>query len=144
MNELKLAKLIKIRNIETFGKGSLSFFEVGNDICFDVKRIYYIYQVPEGVTRGGHAHRNLEQLLICPHGSIEILLNNGEVFESVLLDNPSVGLIVRNMVWRDMVWRECDSVLMVAASNEFDEKDYVRDYKSFVKELDERNLQEMK
>lgn len=124
--------LIKIRTVETEGKGQLSFFEADIDIPFAIKRVYYTYDVPLGEKRGGHAHRDLYQLLICPKGRIEVILNNGFSEEGYILDDPSKGLLVSNMTWRDMVWLEADSVLMVAASEHYDEADYIRDFDSFL------------
>lgn len=98
---------------------------------FGVKRAYWVYGVPEGIQRGGHAHRDLNQLLVCTHGSIEILTDDGVRKESVLLDNPRKGLLVGSMVWHDMVWVEKNSVLTVFASDYYDEADYIRRYDDF-------------
>ncbi len=101
------------------------------DVPFDIKRTYYIYDVPKGAVRGGHAHRNLEQLLVCTYGSIEILLDDGVTRGSIVLDHPQKGLLVNSMVWHDMRWIEDRSVLSVLASGYYDEKDYIRDYGTF-------------
>lgn len=124
--------IFNIRTIETEGKGFLSFFESKQDAPFQIERIYYIHGVPVGVQRGGHAHRALKQILFCPYGSIEVFLDDGSDKTSVLLDNPSKGLLVNDMIWRDMVWREPSSVLIVAASMHYDESDYIRDYATFM------------
>ena len=81
----------QIRTVNTPGKGSLSFFESGRDVPFEIKRMYFIHQVPTGVQRGGHAHRRLCQLLFCPYGSIEIVLDDGVAEERILLDDPRRG-----------------------------------------------------
>ena len=125
-------ELIDIRTIVTEGMGQLSFFEDGVDIPFSIKRVYYTYDVPTGKKRGGHAHRELLQLLICPFGKIEVILNDGAHEKSYLLDDPAKGLLVKNMTWHDMIWREANSVLMVAASDHYDESDYIRDYDVFI------------
>lgn len=125
-------EFIDIRTTETKTKGFLSFFEGMKDIPFDIKRVYFIYQVPAGTVRGGHAHRDLVQLLFCPYGRIDVILDDGEERCTAVLDRPSKGLIVRDMVWRDMVWREDNSVLVVAASGYYDESDYIRDYNEFI------------
>lgn len=127
------AKLIEMRTISTEGKGQLSFLESDVDIPFMIKRVYYTYGVPVGVKRGGHAHHGLYQLLICPKGKIEVILNDGVHEKSYLLEDPSKGLLVEKMVWHDMIWRETDSVLMVAASERYDEADYIRDFDAFLK-----------
>lgn len=128
-----LANIIDIKTIGDSESGSLSFFEAPGDLPFEVKRVYYTYDVPVGVKRGMHAHRNLQQILICPHGAIEVILDDGRERESVLLDSPSKGLVLGSMVWREMVWREPNSVLVVAASMPYDEADYIRDYGEFLK-----------
>lgn len=124
--------LIDIRTVATEGKGQLSFFEADVDVPFPIRRVYYTYDVPVGEKRGGHAHRNLRQLLICPKGKIEVILNDGAKEKSYLLDDPSKGLLVANMTWRDMIWQEEGSVLMVAASEHYDEADYIRDFETFL------------
>lgn len=126
--------LIDIKTVATEGKGALSFFEGMRDIPFEIKRIYYIHDVPKNVERGGHAHRNLSQLLVCTFGSIEVELDDGTERRRVVLDNPSKGLLVEGLVWREMRWIESDSVLMVAASDYYDEADYIRDRTIFDQE----------
>lgn len=122
----------KIRTIKTESKGYLSFFEANKDIGFDIKRVYYTYQVPEGEWRGGHAHKALSQLLFCPFGNIKIVLDNGREKSEVLLDDPSKGLIIGPGIWRDMLWMKKDSVLCVAASDYYNESDYIRCYDDFI------------
>lgn len=125
--------LINIRTKVSDGKGQLSFFEAEIDVPFPIKRIYYTYGVPAGEKRGGHAHRNLRQLLVCPTGRIEIILFDGVERANIILDNPSKGLLISNMTWRDMIWQEEGSILMVAASDYYNEADYIRDYDMFLK-----------
>ena len=126
--------IIDIKTVGTPGKGRLSFFEAASDVPFEIKRVYYIYETPEGVQRGGHAHRGLRQVLICLNGAIEVALDDGENRGSVTLDDPSKGLIVEPMVWHDMVWRKDGSTLLVGASGRYDEADYIRDYSEFSRE----------
>lgn len=114
------------------GEGALSVIEQYKQLPFSIKRIYYIYQVPEGVKRGGHAHKKLQQLLFCPYGEIEIILNDGKEKDSVILNSPSTGILVTNTLWREMVWKKENSVLCVAASEEYNEDDYIRDYEGFL------------
>lgn len=109
----------------------MSFLESGKDLDFEIKRLYYTYRVPAGVKRGGHAHRRLSQVLICPVGSIEVILDDGSEIRKVVLDDPTMGLIVPAMIWHDMVWLDPGSLLLVAASDYYDEADYIRDYKVF-------------
>lgn len=130
-------KVVKINTIPTTDAGELSFFEANKDVSFDIKRIYYISKVPEGTRRGFHAHKKLKQLLFCPYGSIQLLLENGGSREEITLNDPSVGVVIDHPVWREMLWLEKNSVLCVAASDYYDADDYIRDYsyfKLFVKE----------
>lgn len=124
-------KVVHIKTIPTVDAGELSFFETGKEIDFDIKRVYYISKVPEGVRRGFHAHRKLKQLLFCPYGRIQLILENKNGREEIELSDPSIGVIVGNLTWREMLWLQKDSVLCVAASDYYDENDYIRDYKLF-------------
>ena len=125
-------QLITINTVSTPDIGSLSFFEGERDIPFSIKRIYYIHGVPENTVRGAHAHKELKQLLFCPYGSVKILLDNGKEKSEVILDNPSKGLIITPCIWRDMIWLVENSVLCVAASDYYNEDDYIRDYSEFI------------
>lgn len=125
----------QIKNIKTVSTetlGALSFFEASRDIPFDVKRIYYIYDAPKGAQRGGHAHRNLHQILFCPYGKIEIVLDDGTERESVMLDDSGKGLLIGPGLWREMIWHTDNAVLCVAASEYYDEHDYIRNYQDFL------------
>ncbi len=126
-------KVIEIKTVRTQTMGSLSFFEGTRDVPFDVKRIYYIYNVSEGTQRGGHAHCNLYQILFCPYGKIEIVLDDAYQRESVMLDEPGKGLIIGPGLWREMIWHTDGGVLCVAASEYYDEGDYIRNYEDFLK-----------
>ena len=123
--------IIKIRTVSTPGEGELSFFEAGRDIGFEIKRIYYIHGTPKGVCRGFHAHKELKQLLFCPYGEIRLILDNGSVREEITLNDPSIGVVIDKPIWREMLWLKKDSVLCVAASEYYDEDDYIRDYGEF-------------
>ena len=125
-------KVISLPQRRTDGMGSLSFLEAGADTPFAINRIYYIYDVPVGTQRGGHAHKRLRQLLFCPNGCIEILLTDGRDRASVMLDRPNKALLIGPGLWRDMVWRSDRAVLCVAASEHYDEKDYIRSYEAFL------------
>jgi len=124
-------RTIRIKTIPTVNSGELSFFESNNDIPFDIKRVYYITKVSEGVRRGFHAHKNLKQLLFCPYGRIQLTLESEYGREEVELSDPSVGIIIEKCTWREMVWLQKDSVLCVAASDYYDSNDYIRDYDEF-------------
>lgn len=121
--------------------GKLTFLEsgAGKDIPFDIKRIYYIYDIKLGERRGFHAHKKLEQYLICIHGSCTILLDNGSEQENIVLSDPSLGLYVGPGMWREMYNFSSDAVLLVLASEHYDESDYIRDYDMFKAYLKEEN-----
>lgn len=112
-------------------RGQLVAIEENKDIPFDVKRVYYMYDTVPGVTRGKHAHKSLEQILICIHGSCKILLDDGQEKVVVPLDKPNEGLYVSNVMWREMFDFSEDAVLMVLASKLYEESDYIRDYGEF-------------
>lgn len=127
----------RIVKIDTKGDeliGYLSFIEFDKEeIDFQVKRIYYTYDVPLGTKRGMHAHKKLQQLMWCPYGEIEVILDNGLTKESYILNKANEALLVESGYWRDMYWRQEGSVLCVAASEYYDENDYIRDYDEFLK-----------
>jgi len=126
------AQLISLKTIHAPLEGSLSFFESQKDIPFNVRRIYYIYDVPMGVRRGMHAHKALQQFLWCAWGKVDIILDSGREVQQYCLDSPQKGLLVGEGIWREMVWQKEGSVLCVAASEHYDEGDYIRDYRTFV------------
>lgn len=114
-------------------RGQLVAVETLKDIPFEVKRVYYIYDTQPGVRRGFHAHRELEQVLICVHGSCKIHLDNGTDTAEVLLDKPSEGLYISNDMWREMYDFSDGAVLLVLASEYYNERDYIRNYQDFLK-----------
>lgn len=127
--------VIDIKQINTPGEGNLQFFESGTDFKefpFDIKRIYYITDVEKDVCRGGHAHKELKQLLFCPYGNITLMLNNTEESEEIQLDRPNMGVIISQPVWREMKWNVKNSVLCVAASDYYYEEDYIRNYDDYM------------
>lgn len=113
-------------------RGQLVALEELKDIPFEIKRVYYMYDTGEGVRRGYHAHKSLEQILICIHGSCKILLDDGTEKEVVELEKPYEGLYVSNAMWREMFDFSPDAVLMVLASEYYDESDYIRNYDDFL------------
>lgn len=117
--------------------GSLSFLESKRNISFEIKRVYYTYDVPIGVKRGMHAHKDLEQVIWCPYGKIEVVLDNGRKKKKYILDSPEKALLVLKGYWHDMYWRKKGSVLCVAASDYYNEDDYIRDYDEFLKHIKE-------
>lgn len=114
-------------------RGQLVALEEFKDIPFQIRRVYYMYDTKTGVVRGRHAHKNLEQILVCIHGSCKILLDNGKEKKVVPLEKPYEGLYVANYMWREMYEFSPDAVLMVLASELYDENDYIREYEQFLK-----------
>lgn len=112
-------------------KGYLSVVENGIDIPFDIKRIYYLYMVPE-VARGAHAHKALQQLLIATSGSVKIIMDDGTEKKSFVLDKPWKGLLIPAGLWRDLEDFSGGAVLMCLASEKYDAEDYIRDYQEFL------------
>lgn len=115
-------------------RGSLIALENGKNLPFSVQRVYYIFGTHPDVRRGYHAHRALKQVLICTSGSCRILLDNGTSKQTVELDSPTQGLYIDGLVWREMFAFSKDCVLMVLASELYDEADYIRDYPKFLQE----------
>ncbi|MDT8869689.1 sugar 3,4-ketoisomerase [Vibrio fluvialis] len=116
-------------------RGSLVALESMKDIPFDIKRVYYLYGMQSDIPRGFHAHKNLVQIAICVKGSCDILMDNGIKKEVVNLSSPSRGLIINTMQWHEMSNFSNDCVLLVIASDVYDESDYIRDYKTFLGEI---------
>lgn len=112
-------------------RGALVSLEIDKNIDFEIRRVYYIYDTKKGVVRGYHAHKNLKQLVVPVKGSCRFTLDDGNERVSVFLDNPAQGLLVNSLIWREMSDFSEDCVLMVLASNEYDESDYIRDYDAF-------------
>lgn len=113
-------------------RGQLIALEELKDIPFKIKRVYYMYDTVDGVIRGYHAHKSLEQILICIHGSCKVRLDNGMEKKVVPLERPYEGLYVANNIWREMYDFSEDAVLMVLASELYNEEDYIRDYEEFL------------
>ena len=113
-------------------RGMLVALEGLKDIPFEVKRVYYMYDTGKDVHRGFHAHKNLEQVLVCIHGTCKVKIDNGEESKIVSLEKPYEGLYISNDMWREMYDFSEDAVLMVLASEYYDEEDYIRDYSEFL------------
>ena len=118
--------------------GHLTPIEGNNDIPFEIKRIYYITKVEQGVIRGYHSHKKLHQVLICLNGSVKIRIKNPNEEEVVELNDQSVGLYIGPMVWREMFDFTEGSVLLVLASEYYDENDYIRNYDFYLQEAKKR------
>ena len=116
-------------------RGQLVALEEYKEVPFKIKRVYYMYDMSPGIVRGRHAHKNLQQILICIHGSCKILLDNGSEKKVVPLEKPYEGLYVANNMWREMYDFSPEAVLMVLASELYDENDYIRNYDEFLAEV---------
>ena len=125
-----MKKLITIPRI-TDPRGNLAVIENGV-FPHDIKRVYYLHDVPSGAYRGGHAHKECVELLIAVSGSFEVVLDNGITKERVTLNKPSEGLLIDVNVWRELENFSSGSVCLVMVSTEFDEDDYIRDYEDFI------------
>lgn len=121
-------------------RGQLVSLEEFTDIPFEIKRVYYMYDTVKDVIRGFHAHRNLEQILICIHGTCKVRLDNGSEKKIVFLEKPYEGLYIPNNIWREMYDFSEDAVLLVLASEPYREEDYIRDYDEFLKLLDQKGV----
>jgi len=113
--------------------GNITIVEGNESIPFPIKRIYYLYDIPSGENRGGHAHKELFQLIIATSGSFDILLDDGKNRKIVRLDRPNYGLIVVPGIWRDIFEFSSGSGCLVLASTKYDELDYIRNYDEFLK-----------
>lgn len=114
-------------------RGNLTFIEAGRHIPFEIQRVYYLYDVPGGASRGGHAHRHLEQFIIAASGSFTVHTDNGQKKEEFYLNRSYYGLYIPTMTWREIDNFSSGSVCLVLASELYDEADYIRDYDAFKK-----------
>ena len=132
--------LINIIDIPSFGdkRGGLIALEGNDSALFEIKRVYYILDTKKGVSRGFHAHKALKQLAVCVAGSCRFVLDNGLEKEEVILESPLKGLIIDKMIWREMHDFSDDCILMVLASEYYDENDYIRNYREFLRGINER------
>lgn len=122
--------IINIPKIEN-PEGNIAVIE--NDVIpFDVKRVYYLYDIPSSAVRGGHAHKSLQQILIAISGSFDVVLKDGKSVKTVLLNKPDKGLLINNNTWRELQNFSSGAVCLVIASDVFDEADYIRDYDEFL------------
>ena len=127
VNDCRLVDLPKIGD----PRGNLTFIEGGQHVPFDIARVYYLYDVPGGEARGGHAHKRLEQLVIAASGSFDIVLNDGAETRTFSLNRSYVGLYVPRMLWRELENFSSGSVCLVLASRPYEEDDYYRDFDAF-------------
>jgi dTDP-4-dehydrorhamnose 3,5-epimerase-like enzyme len=129
LNDCKIIELPKIMD----HRGNLTFIESDRHIPFDIKRVYYLYDVPGGASRAAHGHRDLSQLMISMSGSFDVTLDDGSGKKTFHLNRSYYGLYIPPMIWRDLDNFSSGAVCMVLASDFYDEADYFRDYDSFLK-----------
>jgi dTDP-4-dehydrorhamnose 3,5-epimerase-like enzyme len=130
-------KEINFNKIGNQGYGFLSFFESFKEFPYEIKRIYYIYDVPKESNRGFHAHKSLKQLIFCIYGDIELVIDDGKKKEKFRLNSPNYAILLDGVYWRELKWNIKESVLFVVASEYYDENDYIRDYNNFKKYIEE-------
>ena len=128
VDSCRLVELPKIPD----ARGNLTFVESGRHVPFDIKRVYYLYDVPGGATRAGHAHRNLRQLVVAMSGSFDMVLDDGVAQKRVHLNRSYFGLYIPSMIWREIDNFSSGAVCMVLASEFYDEADYYRDHAEFL------------
>ena len=126
--------IIKLIEFPTLGdeRGSLIVVEGNKNIPFEVKRVYYIFGTKSGVSRGFHAHKELEQIAVCVSGQCRMIMDDGKNKEEVWLDRPNKAIQIGKMVWHEMHDFSSDCVLLVLASDHYDESDYIRVYENFL------------
>jgi dTDP-4-dehydrorhamnose 3,5-epimerase-like enzyme len=128
---IEQARIVNLRKISD-PKGNLTPIEAGDDIPFEIRRVYYTYDIPGGETRGGHAHVHLQQFIIAVSGSFDVALDDGNGRASFFLNRSYYGLYVPKMVWRELTNFSSGSVCLVLASDHYDKADYIRDYDDFL------------
>ena len=128
INDCSIIELDKHQNV----KGNITIVENNKEIPFSVKRIYYLYDIPGGEVRGGHAHKELRQLIVAASGSFSVILDDGKRKKTIVLNHPFQGLLIVPGIWRELVDFSSGSVCLVLASIKYDEADYIRDYQSFI------------
>ena len=131
---MSLKKLIDLPDLGD-ERGGLVSIEANQHIPFDIKRIYYIFAASKDKPRGFHAHIDLKQVAVCVKGSCRFILDNGHVREEVILNSPTQGLYIEALTWREMHDFSDDCVLLVLASEHYDESDYIRDYQDFLNKV---------
>jgi len=127
INDVQIIEIPKIHD----RRGNLSVIE-GNTIPFELKRVYYLYDVPSGSERGGHSHKEQQELLIAISGSFDVILKDGDQEKIVTLNKPNFGLLIGKGIWRELQDFSSGSICLVMASDVFEENDYIRDYEEFV------------
>jgi dTDP-4-dehydrorhamnose 3,5-epimerase-like enzyme len=127
LNDVQLIRLPKFLD----ARGNLSFFENGNPIPFDIARAYWIYDVPGGEVRGGHAYKTLEEFIVALSGSFDVILNDGKEERKYSLNRSYMGLYIPKMIWRQMENFSTNSTVLIVSNAGYDEQEYIRDFHEF-------------
>jgi len=127
--DCKIQNLPKIHN----RAGNITPVESHNEVPFDINRVYYLYDIPAGAMRGGHAHKELSQFIVAVSGAFDVLIDDGLTRKIVRLDHPFTGLLIVPGIWREIINFSSGAICFVLASHKFDEEDYIRDYSTFRK-----------
>ncbi|WP_374399373.1 FdtA/QdtA family cupin domain-containing protein [Flavobacterium sp.] len=130
MSTLQNCKILSIPKIED-PRGNLSVIE-NNVIPFQIKRVYYLYDVPSGAERGGHSHKEQQEFLVALSGSFDVILNDGKEVKTITLNKPFEGLLIMNGIWRELKNFSSGAVCLVIASDVFEEADYIREFDEFL------------
>ncbi len=133
--DCSVIELNKIHN----RSGNITVIEGKTDIPFDIKRVYYLYDVPGGAERGGHAHKDLQQIIVAASGCFDVVLDDGKNRKVIELNRPYFGLHVVPGIWREIINFSSGAICLVLASHKYDKEDYIRDHNSFTKFKDENS-----
>lgn len=123
-----VVELSKIHN----SAGNITIVQNGDLLAFDIKRVYYLYDIPGGSERGGHAHKALQQLIVAASGSFDVIIDDGRNKKTIQLNRPYYGLLVVPGIWRELINFSSGAICLVLASEKYDERDYIRDYSDFM------------
>jgi hypothetical protein len=129
IHSCNVVELTKIHN----PAGNITIIQNGDDQPFDIKRVYYLYDVPSGSERGGHAHKALHQLIVAASGSFDVILDDGRNKKIIQLNRPNFGLLVIPGIWREIVNFSSGAICLVLASQKFNSEDYLREYNEFLR-----------
>lgn len=133
MKEIEIPQILDDR-------GNLSFLQEGLNIPFQINRVYWIYDVPGGEVRGGHAYHNLQEIIIALSGSFDVLIDDGYTKNKITLNRSYKGVLIPNLIWRQLENFSTNAVALVIASTEFQPNDYIRDYEDFQKIVDRKEI----
>lgn len=131
VSDIHACNVVELKKIHN-PAGNITIIQNGNRQPFNIKRVYYLYDVPGGSERGGHAHRNLFQLLVAASGSFDVIIDDGQNKKIVQLNRPYFGLLIVPGIWREIVNFSSGAICLVLASEKYDEEDYLRDYNEFL------------